>query len=73
MTDQMLIAPSVILSEAKDLLAYALSAARSFADSAAQDDRQPRRRRFVTPFLVVEFATELDEPFVYATMEVASE
>lgn len=32
-----------------------------------------RRRRFVTPFLIVEFATELDEPFVYASMEVASE
>jgi hypothetical protein len=31
------------------------------------------RRRLVLPFLVVEFATELDEPFVYATMEVASE
>jgi len=71
MTEQMLIAPSVILSEAKDLLAYALSAARSFADSAAQDDRE--RRRMIMPFLVVEFATELDEPFVYATMEVASE
>ena len=33
----------------------------------------PRRRRMVSPFLVVDFATELDEPFVYATMEVASE
>lgn len=32
-----------------------------------------RRRRFVSPFLIVEFATELEEPFVYATMEVASE
>jgi len=32
-----------------------------------------RRRRFVIPFLVVEFVTELDEPFVYAMMEVASE
>lgn len=32
-----------------------------------------RRRRLVSPFLVVDFATELDEPFVYATMEVASE
>jgi len=32
-----------------------------------------RRRRLVTPFLVVEFVTELDEEFVYATMEVASE
>lgn len=32
-----------------------------------------RRRRLVAPFLVVDFATELDEPFVYATMEVASE
>ena len=31
------------------------------------------RRRFVSPFLVVDFQTELDEPFVYATMEVASE
>jgi len=28
---------------------------------------------FVSPFLVVDFQTELDEPFVYATMEVASE
>ena len=34
---------------------------------------EPRRRFFVTPFLVVEFCTELEEPFVYATMEVASE
>lgn len=34
---------------------------------------EPYRRRFVTPFLVVEFATELEEPFVYATMEVAAE
>ncbi len=33
----------------------------------------PRRRPMVSPFLVVDFATELDEPFVYATMEVASE
>jgi hypothetical protein len=33
----------------------------------------PRRRRLVAPFLVVDFQTELDEPFVYATMEVASE
>jgi hypothetical protein len=33
----------------------------------------PRRRRLVMPFLVVEFVTELDEPFVYATLEVASE
>ena len=33
----------------------------------------PRRPRFVAPFLVVDFATELEEPFVYATMEVASE
>lgn len=32
-----------------------------------------RRRMFVSPFLVVDFQTELDEPFVYATMEVASE
>jgi hypothetical protein len=31
------------------------------------------RRRVVSPFLVVDFQTELDEPFVYATMEVASE
>ena len=31
------------------------------------------RRRLVSPFLVVDFATELDEAFVYATMEVASE
>jgi len=31
------------------------------------------RRRLVSPFLVVDFATELDEDFVYATMEVASE
>lgn len=31
------------------------------------------RGRFVSPFLVVDFATELDEAFVYATMEVASE
>ncbi|HKS25415.1 MAG TPA: hypothetical protein VJZ76_21680 [Thermoanaerobaculia bacterium] len=33
----------------------------------------PRRRMFVSPFLVVEFQTELEEPFVFATMEVASE
>jgi len=33
----------------------------------------PRRWRMVSPFLVVDFATELEEPFVYATMEVASE
>ena len=32
-----------------------------------------RRHRLVTPFLVVDFQTELDEPFVFATMEVASE
>ena len=32
-----------------------------------------RRRMFVSPFLVVDFQTELEEPFVYATMEVASE
>jgi hypothetical protein len=32
-----------------------------------------RRRMFVSPFLVVDFQTELDEPFVFATMEVASE
>ena len=32
-----------------------------------------RRRRFIAPFLVVDFQTELEEPFVYATMEVASE
>ncbi len=31
------------------------------------------RRRVVSPFLVVDFSTELDEPFVYATMEMASE
>jgi hypothetical protein len=34
---------------------------------------EPRRRRVVQPFLVVDFATELDEPFLYAAMEVASE
>ena len=32
-----------------------------------------RRRMVVSPFLVVDFQTELDEPFVFATMEVASE
>ena len=26
------------------------------------------RRRLVSPFLVVDFRTELDEPFVFATM-----
>lgn len=31
------------------------------------------RYRVALPFLIVEFATELDEPFVYATMEAASE
>lgn len=31
------------------------------------------RRHFVTPFLVVEFSSELEEPFVFATMEVAAE
>ena len=40
-------------------------------DVAAEPMR--RRTRLVAPFLVVDFATELEEPFVYATMEVASE
>jgi hypothetical protein len=40
---------------------------------AVATELTPRRRRLVSPFLVVDFQTELEEPFVYATMEVASE
>ena len=47
----------------------------SIADGVIDNatERDARRRRLVTPFLVVEFVTELEEDFVYATMEVASE
>ena len=84
MNEQMLINPSMNLIEANDLVGMspcvvlrAAARPRRTADSApstrfgivfAADGAHDA----VTPFLVVEFATELEEPFIYATMEVAS-